>query len=195
MTRTRRTIRVAIALFSGAACTRGDATAPSHPGAPSALVFVNGNNQSALGGALLPQAITLRLVDAVGIGVPDIPIQFTVVAGEGALATASTVTSDQTGIVTAPSWTLGKLAIPQQLIARAGNISATATAVVMTQFHAEVRFFGAAIDPAYLPTFTRAVERLNAEVIGPLSPVTFTNQDIANTCGVTGAPPLSEQIG
>jgi hypothetical protein len=170
--------------------------APSRPGAPSALIVVTGNNQSALGGSPLTQPITFKLVDNAGNGIPSIAVAFSIAAGEGSLAdTSSPATTDQAGSVAAPSWTLGKLAIPQQLTASAGSISATATAVVSTQFHAEVRFFGSPIDAAYLPAFTRAINRLNAEVIGQLTPVTFTNQDVATTCGVTGVAALNEQIG
>jgi hypothetical protein len=179
-----------------AACSRGDATAPAQAGAPTALLVVGGNNQSALGGAQVSQSITFKLVDAAGTGVPNTRISFSISAGEGALAIASTTsTTNQAGVVTAPSWTLGKLIAPQQLTASAGNISAIVTAAVSTQFNAQLRFFGPPINPAYQGAFTRAINRLNAEIIGALTPVTFSNQDVASTCGVTGVAPLNEQIG
>lgn len=185
-----------VGLFAGAACSRGDSMAPTQPGAPSALRVVGGNNQSALGGAPLSQSVTFKLVDAAGTGVPNTTISFSVEAGEGSLASAPTTSAtDQAGVVAAPSWTLGKLAIAQQLTASAGNISATATANVSTQFNAQIRFFGPTINAAYLPAFTRAINRLNAEVVGALTPVTFSNQDVASTCGVNGVAPLNEQIG
>jgi hypothetical protein len=195
MPRSHQIEKLALVLIMGAACSRSDSTAPSPHGAPSALIVVSGNNQSALGGLALVQPVTLKLVDNVGVGIPDAAIDFSITAGEGSLAgSVSTGITDQNGVVVAPSWTLGKIAIAQQLTTRAGNLSAIASAIVTTQFHAEVRFFGSPIDPAYAAAFTRAINRLNAEVIGPLAPVTFTNQDVANTCGVTGVAPLNEQI-
>ena len=170
--------------------------APARPGPASAMTVATGNNQAALGGSPLATPVRFKLTDDAGIGIPNAAVRFDITAGEGSLAVSSTPTmTDQGGLVTAPAWTLGKLAIPQQLTATVGNISTVASATVSTQYHAEVRFFGPSIDPAYLPALTRAINRLNAEVVGPLAPVTFTNQDIANTCGVTGVAPLNESIG
>src|SRR5665213_4196590 len=101
-----RNLVVAIA---GAACSRGDATAPVPAGPPNALLVVAGNNQSALGGTQLAQPITIKLVDAAGTGVPNVAIGFSISAGEGLLASSSTtVMSNQAGVAVAPSWTLGK---------------------------------------------------------------------------------------
>jgi hypothetical protein len=167
---------------------------PAQPGSPSALIVVSGNNQSAFGGAQLLQPVTFKLVDAAGIGVPSTTIFFSISAGEGLLGGATTTSAtNPAGLVTAPSWTLGKLTIPQQLTASAGNISVTATAVVSTQFNAQIRFFGPPINPTYQAAFTRALNRLNAEVVGALTPVSFSNQEIASTCGVTGVAPLNKK--
>jgi len=183
-------------LFAGAACASRDAMAPARPGPASAITVATGNNQVALGGSPLATQVRFKLADDAGIGIPNAAVSFVITAGEGSLAGSSPLTmTDQAGLVTAPAWTLGKLAIPQQLTATVGNISTVASATVSTQYHAEVRFFGPSIDPAYLPAFTRAINRLNAEVVGPLPPVSFTNQDVANTCGVAGVAPLNESIG
>jgi len=183
-------------VLATAACSPGDAVAPARPGAASAMTVAAGNDQSALAGAPLASPVRFKLADNAGNGVPNAVVSFSIIVGEGSLAGSSTTAvTDDAGLVTAPAWTLGKLAMPQQLVATAGNISATATAAVRTQYHAEVRFVGPAIDPAYLPAFTRAISRLNAEVIGALTPVSFTNQDVANTCGVAGVAPLNESIG
>jgi Leishmanolysin len=181
-----------------AACSSSDTTAPSHNaiGAPSAIAITSGNNQSALAGTAPIQLVTFKVTDQSGNGVPNTSVTFQVTAGEGSLAggPASALTN-QTGTVVAPSWTLGKLAIAQQLSASAGNVAVTANATVSTQYHAEARFFGPPIDTAYAIAVTRAINRLNAEVVGAMTPVTFTNQDVANTCGATGTAPLNEQIG
>jgi len=187
-------------LLAAAACSPGDAVAPTRPGAASAMTVAAGNDQSALAGAPLATLVRFKLADIAGHGIPNIAVRFAITAGEGSLAgslagSSTTAVTDEAGLVTAPGWTLGKLAVPQQLTATAGNISITATAAVTTQYHAEVRFFGPPVDSAYRPAFTRAINRLNAEVVGLLTPVSFSNQDVANTCGVPSVAPLNEQIG
>jgi hypothetical protein len=87
------------------------------------------------------------------------------------------------------------LAIPQELSASDGALSAAASATVSTQFHADVRFFGAPVPSAYLPAFARAIARLNAEVVGPLAPVTLSNRNVASDCAASGVAPLNETIG
>ena len=194
--RSSRTTLLAVALLWAAACAPSDPVAPSRSAIPAAIIVVDGNNQSALAGSPLSRPITVKLVDAGGNGIADRAVTFSVSAGEGVLSgTAASITTNQSGTATAPAWTLGKLVVPQQMTVTAGAISATASATVSTQFHADVRFFGAPLNAAYLPAFSRAVSRLNAEVIGQLTPVSFADQDVAGTCGVTGVPPLNEQVG
>jgi hypothetical protein len=170
-------------------------TAIGVAGAPSAMSVASGDNQSALGGTPLSQPIGFKLADEFGNAIANFALNFRVVAGEGSLAgIATTATTSATGIATAPTWTLGKLAVPQQLTASFGNLTASASASVTSRFHTDVRFFGAPLDAKYLGAFTRGVTRLNAEVVGHLAPVTFTNQDLASTCGVIGIPPITEQV-
>ncbi|HVT38700.1 MAG TPA: leishmanolysin-related zinc metalloendopeptidase [Gemmatimonadaceae bacterium] len=165
------------------------------PGPPSAMIVASGNNQSALAGAALAQPVTFRLTDRYGNGVPNITVTFRVTLGEGFFGSGpTTVQTRADGSATAPLWILGRLAIPQQISATAGNITATASAAVRTQYSAEVRFYGPAVDPIYAAAFTRAINRINAEVVGALPPVSLGSFDVAGTCGVTGVAPLSETI-
>ena len=180
----------------GASCSKRDATAPSMTGAPEAIAVIGGNDQSALAGLPLPRPVAFKLADSFGNGIANTAIAFRVTAGEGLLAGgATTAITDQTGVAIAPAWTLGKIATAQQLTASVGNITTSANATVSTQFHAELRFFGTPVNSAYLAAFTRGIDRLNAEIVGPLTSVTFANQDVSNTCGATGVAPLNEQIG
>lgn len=189
-----RSARIALTILSLGACSPGDAVAPSHSEIPAAISVVEGNNQSAVGGASLALPIAFKLVDSGGNGIAGRAVTFSVTTGEGMLAdTMAAVMTNSTGVANAPAWTLGKLAVPQQMTATAGAISGAANATVTTQFHAEVRFFGAPVDATYLAAFTRAVNRLNAEVVGQVTPVGFANQDLA-TCGITGVPALNEQV-
>jgi hypothetical protein len=165
------------------------------PGAPFAMIVASGNNQSALAGTTLGQLVTFKLTDKFGNGVPNAAVTFHVTFGEGAFAAGSTtVQTAVDGSAAAPPWTLGKLASPQQISATAGNIAATANATVRTQYAAEVRFYGPAVDPTYAAAFTRAINRINAEVVGALPAVTLSAFDVAGMCGVTGVAPLSETI-
>jgi hypothetical protein len=184
-----------VAVVSAAGLPPLAITATAVADIPSTLSVASGNDQSAFGGVSLTQPVTFKLADRYGNGIANAVVHLIVTAGEGQLLGGSpSSTTNQAGVATVPTWTLGKLAVPQQLAASVGNIQATASAVVSTQFHAEVRFFGPPLDSVYRPAFTRAINRLNAEVIGQLTPVSFTNEDVANTCGVTGVAPLNEQI-
>jgi hypothetical protein len=192
---TCRGLGTALVIAVAAACVRHDATAPPL-GAANSLVIISGDNQSALAGRALAQPIVFKLTDVAGNGAPHAVVTFQVVTGEGSLAaTSASATTDSNGTVSAPTWTLGKLAIAQELSATAGNLSAKAYANIATQYHAELRFFGPSIDAAYMPAFARALNRLNAEVVGQLAPVTLVNQDVAADCGAIGVAPLSEEIG
>jgi hypothetical protein len=160
------------------------------------MIVASGNNQSALAGTPLAQPVTFKLTDKFGNGVPNTAVTFRVTFGEGVFASGpTTVQTGADGSATAPPWTLGKLAIPQQISAAAGNIAATANATVRTQYAAEVRFYGPAVDPTYAAAFTRAINRINAEVVGALPAVTLSAFDVAGMCGVTGVAPLNETIG
>ena len=166
------------------------------PGPPFAMIVTSGNNQSAPAGTPLAQPITFKLTDKFGNGVQNTTVTFRVTFGEGAFASgATTAQTGADGTATAPPWTLGKLAVLQQISAAAGNIAATANATVRTQYAAEVRFYGPAVDPTYAAAFTRAINRINAEVVGALPAVTLSAFDVAGMCGVTGVAPLNETIG
>jgi hypothetical protein len=166
------------------------------PGAPSALIVSSGNNQSALAGTPLAQAVAFTVADKFGNGVPNIAVTFQVSAGEGFLSGPLTVTTDLNGIANMPLWTLGRINIPQQVTATAGSLSGTATASVSSSYHAEVRFFGPTPDPNFAAAFTRAVNRINAEIVGQLSPVPLTNFNVAqcNPPFTNSAPTISESV-
>ena len=169
-------------------------TATGAPGAPSVLSVVSGNSQTALAGTQLTQAVSFKVADKFGNGVPNIPVTFQVVAGEGFLTGPLVVTTDINGVANTPLWTLGKINTPQQVSATAGSLSGTATASISSLYHAVVRFFGPTPDPNYSAAFTRAGNKVNAEVVGQVSAVPLTAFDVAGQCGVTGVAPLSETI-
>ncbi len=169
-------------------------TATGLPDVPNAVTVVSGNGQLAAAGAQVPGTIAFKVGDKFGNGIANAPVVFQVTAGEGNVTGTATVPTDANGIANAPSWTLGKINIPQQLSATMGNLSTFATATVNSQYRAEVRFFGPTPDPNYAAAFTRAANKLNAEISGGMTPVPLLNFDVANTCGTTGVPILNETV-
>ena len=69
----------------------------ANPGAPASLDYVGGSNQSAAGGTRLPQALSVRVADGLGNGVPNVPVSFSDNNAGGTFASA-TVSTDTTGL-------------------------------------------------------------------------------------------------
>ncbi len=100
-------------------------------GAPSTLVIVAGNAQTAPAGSAVPIAPRVQLTDAIGNPVVGAAVTFAVTAGGGSVTGASTST-DAAGFAQVGSWTLGTTAGVNTLqVATAGvapvNIVATGT--------------------------------------------------------------------
>jgi hypothetical protein len=87
--------------------------------------IVQGNNQTAQAGTLLPTPIVLRVVDASDNAIPGIAVQFVVATGGGTV-TPSSATSDASGEVSV-KWTLGSDALAQT---RAGSVGELAPVTV-----------------------------------------------------------------
>ena len=98
-------------------------------GAPSGLTIVAGNGQTGVVGTTLPQALAVRLTDALGNPIPNATVSFTVTSG-GGTATGSAST-DANGEARA-SWALGGALGTQTVSASSGGASASfsATATV-----------------------------------------------------------------
>ncbi len=87
-------------------------TAPPFTGTVGAeLRHVRGDGQSAVAGATLPKALTVRVVDAFGLPVPGASVTFTVTAGGGNLAgqAVRTLAANGDGLAETP-FTLGGVA-------------------------------------------------------------------------------------
>ena len=92
---------------------------PSAPVIVSGFTIVQGNNQVAQAGVLLPTPVVLRVIDANGDGIPNVTVVFAVAAGGGTVAPASAL-SDANGVVSV-KWTLGQGAPVQSLSAAVGE--------------------------------------------------------------------------
>lgn len=162
------------------------------PGDPARLTPADTTTASALAGALLPP-VRLRLADKFGNSVGMQPISLSVIGGGGSLATTTAV-SDATGIVVLSGWTLGRTALPQVIHATSATLSADVTAVVQTDFHIDVRFFGPDMTDAQKALFTNAAARISAVIVGSIPDVIYSGLPVSAACGVSGLPTLDETI-
>ena len=170
-------------------------SATGTPGAAASIAVLSGNNQSGLGGTVVPTAIRFKVSDQFGNGVPSTPVAFSISGGNGFLSGSANVSTDSTGAATAPFWTLGRRAEPQGLRAVVGAAAATASATILTNYNVDIRQYG----PATLPTiadavnaaFLNAATRISAEIIGGARSANLNNFNI-QTCGPGGT--LNEVI-
>lgn len=98
-----------------AACG-GSGTEPEPIGTPATVAVSAGNGQTGVAGRALLAPIAAKVSDANGRGVPNIPVSFTVTAGEGSIEPATNRTNGA-GIAIA-SWRVGIfVGRPQQVVA------------------------------------------------------------------------------
>jgi len=174
------------------ACNDSSAPPPTTVGVLAAINIRSGNNQSALAGTVVATPIVMVPVDNQNLTVPNQTGTFSVIAGGGTIAnTTGTVNSD--GSITAPAWTLGNSAVPQQIQLTVGATSMVASATVTTSYKIDVRFFGAPVSADRMALFVNAAARIRAIVVGQLPLVDATGTD-PSQCGVTGVAPLTGTI-
>jgi hypothetical protein len=181
----------ALTLRSGAATLSFIATVL--PGDPAQLTTVDTTPPSALAGALLAP-VRLRLADNFGNSIPAQQLTFAVTGGGGSLG-STTATSDADGTVVLSGWTLGRTALPQVVHASSSTtLSADVTAVVQSDFHIDVRFFGPDMTDAQKALFTNAAARISAIIVGSVPDVTYSGLSVTSACGLPGLPTLDETI-
>lgn len=105
-------------------------TETATPGAPFLLQSVGGSNQSGIASTHLAQDLSVRVVDAAGNGVPNIPVAFSDGHAGGSL-TAATVNTDTTGLA-ADGYTLPSTAGPVTVTASSSGLSPVAFALTAT---------------------------------------------------------------
>jgi hypothetical protein len=164
------------------------------PDVPTQVLVVSGGGQAGPANGVLPLPIVVRVADRFGNGVPGVLAAFSVTQGGGSLAGTTIRTSDLTGAVTAPAWTLGKTAAPQRLTVASSTATALVDASVATNFNVDVRFYGPAVDPSIQQAFTRAAQRVGGMVTGDIPDASLTNFDVASQCGATGVAAMTETV-
>ena len=177
----------------GASCK--ESSTPPQIGPPSQIVILPGAALAAAANTNLPASIQLSVQDANGRPVPNQTVTFAVTAGGGSLG-ATTATSDANGVVTLPTWKLGKSAVPQRVTATLGSITKDISATVTTFFNITIRFFGTPMTPAQEALFTNAAARISGFVTGDIidADARGGTVDVNASCGTTGQPPLDEII-
>lgn len=98
---------------------------------PAFLVVNAGDNQTAQVGATLPTRPAVLVRNASGAPMDDVTVVFNVSSGGGQI-TDSVLVTDQVGIATIGSWTLGIIAGTQTLTARAGGLSTVITVTAIS---------------------------------------------------------------
>jgi hypothetical protein len=156
------------------------------------FALLSGDNQSALAGTSLPQALVFEPLDQYGNRPDNQVANFSILSGSGTLS-ALTASSASDGTITMPTYTLGRSALPQSVIASIGPRSVIAHATVLSDYAVDVRFWGAPMTAADQLLFTNAAARIRGIVTGSLPIADATGADPA-VCGVTGVPVLAENV-
>ena len=139
-------------------------------------------NFTASGFAGAPVSLSISVRDKFGNGVGNVPVTLAVTDGGGSVAPTS-VTSNSDGHLPGVVWTFGKSVVPQAMSATGANITTAITGTVLSSFPVEVRFFGPALSPEALASFTNAAARIRGLIIGAQTLINFPATTNANACG------------
>lgn len=107
--------------FSSPGLTSATASVTLTPGPAAAVAVNSGNNQSAVVGAAVTTAPSVKITDADGNAVAGVAVIFAVASGGGSV-NGSSQTTNAAGIATVGSWTLGTTLGPNTLTATAAGL-------------------------------------------------------------------------
>ena len=175
----------------------GDATvsfiADVQPADPATITILSGAEQPGRAGAPLDAPILLSAADRFGNTIKNQPMTFEVTSGNGTLSATSALPSVD-GVVTLTGWTLGRTALPQTVQAVVGPASTDVTVTVKTDYHIDVRFYGAEMTVQQKALFTNAAARLSAIITGDVPDMPAQPLDLYGFCGVNGLPVYTETL-
>jgi len=167
-------------------------TAHLTPLDPVEIAAVEGDGQSAFAGSVL-NTVRVRVADRYGNGVPGQSLSFAVTGGNGSLASTGGQTGAD-GTIAVPTWTLGRLALPQTVRVASGALTLDLSAAVKTDYHITVRFLNPAMTDDQKALFNNAAARISAVVTGHLPDMKLNNLDISSACGFPGLPTVNETV-
>lgn len=172
-----------------------DISAIAQPAAPFDLRAIAGANQSATFGAIAPIAPGVRVIDAWGNGVGNVPVTFTPGPNSGTVSSGEVTSDPANGSAFVGAWTLGPTASTQTLVATSPSLpgrSATFTASVGTsQFDIDVRFIGTVTNPLVRQAFLTAAAKWKTVITGALHRTIVINA--AGACD-SWIPPINDTI-
>ena len=152
-------------------------------------IKAGGDNQTAFAGTAVAGPVILTPTDNQGRTIPEQSATFSVVAGGGTISnTTGTLNAD--GTITAPTWTLGKSAVPQQLQVSINGKTTLVNATVKTDYKIDLRFFGRTLTSNQSALFTNAAARIRGLVTGK-PPVVNGAGAQPSSCGATGVADLT----
>jgi hypothetical protein len=170
-----------------------DGSGPPPAVGPLARVAIrSGSPQTAPAATALTTPIVVVPQDAQGRTVVNQTATFTVTAGGGSLS-STTGTTNADGSITAPTWTLGKTDVPQQLTVDVAGRTTVINAAVQTAYVLNVRFYGAPMNPTHQAAFVTAAARVRGFIVGALPPENMANAEM-EFCTGEGSPPLNETV-
>jgi adhesin/invasin len=185
----------AVSSSSGAALVFGSFGATARSGPAASIAIMAGADQSALAGAALAVAPSIRVRDQYGNPVPSVAVTFTVTGG-GSLTNAAQ-TTDANGVATAGTWTLGPAEGVQTLTASSGTAATSIPAVARSRSPAQLSILagdnqsgvvGAAVAIAPIVLVRNAAG-------DALPGVTVTFAPTAGSGSVTGASVTTDALG
>jgi len=164
----------------------------SGPPPVTGLALQSGGTQKALAGTPLTAPVVIALKDASGNPAGGQTVTFTVLAGGGFLSSTTGQTNPD-GTITAPTWTLGKSAIAQQMQVAVNGQTLVVDAAVQTDYPIDVRFFGRPLSANQQALFTNAAARVRALIVGAVPPVQLNAEDVT-FCTGSGVAPVTARV-
>ena len=170
-------------------------TARAIGGVPVSMAIFEGDAQNGSLGKRLCISPSIKVLDAFGNGVGQVPISFTPSAGSGSVTTGTVLTDVTTGRATVGAWILGNnatqtliatsTALPGKQLTFTENVSARTGYVICA------RFLGDAGTPRQREAVTKALARWQTAIVGHVQTSSLSAQ--ANEC-FDGMPALNESI-
>ncbi len=162
-------------------------------GAPASVVVTAGNAQKVAPNTAVPIPPSVTVLDAVGVGVPNIAVTFATLSGVGSITGASATTNAQ-GIATVGSWTLA--AGPNVMSATAAGVTApavvSATGVTSSAgYNVDLRFITMPTLPQF-QAFASAVTRWQTIITNDLADI--NNVVLGPNACANNSPAISENM-
>lgn len=170
-------------------------TALAAAGAPVDLVKVSGDGQEGLSGVALSNSPGVRVIDAFGNPVGNVPVTFTPLEGSGSVTGSTVLTDPANGTAFVGRWTLSAQPV-QSLVATSTlipgkSVTFTATAVV-SLFNIAVRYVDAVPSDRQRLAIERALARWRSVILGNSG----TSRIVApaGSCGRSWLPALDTVV-